>query len=114
MFLAFRFWAGCAGVAPLTIGAGSVADLMVPEQRGSAMALFSLGPLLGPIIGKSSRPALRALLGKCLTNWFYTGPIAGGYVSEGPGWRWVFRILAICVSLDSSNLKKHLLTVNPG
>jgi predicted MFS family arabinose efflux permease len=52
--LAFRFLAGCAGVAPLTIGAGSIADLMVPEQRGSAMALFSLGPLLGPIIGERS------------------------------------------------------------
>ena len=51
VFLAFRFLAGCAGVAPLTIGAGSIGDLFVAEQRGSAMALFSLGPLLGPIIG---------------------------------------------------------------
>jgi MFS family permease len=76
MFLAFRFFAGCAGVAPLTIGAGSIGDLMAPAQRGTAMAIFSMGPLLGPIIG----------------------PIAGGYISEGWGWRWVFRILGIAVS----------------
>ncbi|KAK2624699.1 hypothetical protein QTJ16_005892 [Diplocarpon rosae] len=74
MLLAFRFWAGCAGVAPLTIGAGSIGDLMKAEQRGGAMAIFSLGPLLGPIVG----------------------PIAGGYIAESIGWRWVFRILAIC------------------
>lgn len=79
MFLAFRFLAGCAGVAPLTIGAGSIGDLMTVAQRGSAMAIFSLGPLLGPIIG----------------------PIAGGYVSEGLGWRWVFRILSIAVRSPS-------------
>lgn len=53
MLLAFRFWAGCAGVAPLTIGAGSIGDLMAAEERGGAMAIFSLGPLLGPIIGES-------------------------------------------------------------
>lgn len=52
MLLAFRFWAGCAGVAPLTIGAGSIGDLMQAEERGGAMAIFSLGPLLGPIIGE--------------------------------------------------------------
>ncbi|KUJ08154.1 MFS general substrate transporter [Mollisia scopiformis] len=75
MLLAFRFWAGCAGVAPLTIGAGSVGDLMRAEERGGAMAIFSLGTLIGPIIG----------------------PIAGGYISQSIGWRWVFRILS-CAS----------------
>ncbi|KAI9046987.1 hypothetical protein LZ554_009062 [Drepanopeziza brunnea f. sp. 'monogermtubi'] len=74
MLLAFRFFAGCAGVAPLTIGAGSIGDLMVAEKRGGAMAIFSVGPLLGPIIG----------------------PIAGGFITQGIGWRWVFRILASC------------------
>jgi multidrug resistance protein len=73
MMMIFRFLAGCAGVAPLTIGAGSIGDLMIAEERGVAMSLFSLGPLLGPIIG----------------------PIAGGYVSQDLGWRWVFKIIAI-------------------
>lgn len=53
MLVAFRFLAGCAGAAPLTIGGGSIADLLRLEERGSAMAIFALGPLLGPIIGRS-------------------------------------------------------------
>ena len=51
MLLAFRFLAGCVGAAPLTIGAGSISDFMVANERGPAMAIFSLGPMLGPIIG---------------------------------------------------------------
>jgi hypothetical protein len=39
---------------PLTIGAGSIANMMIPEQGGSAMALFSLGPLHGPSMAFSS------------------------------------------------------------
>jgi MFS family permease len=68
MFLVFRFLAGCAGVAPLTIGAGSIGDLFTATQRGSSMAIFSMGP------------------------------VAGGYITEGWGWRWVFHILSIAVS----------------
>lgn len=47
----FRFFAGCAGSCPLTIGAGSIADMFVQERRGSAMAAWALGPLIGPVIG---------------------------------------------------------------
>jgi MFS family permease len=52
MLVAFRFLAGCAGAAPLSIGGGSITDMMVVEQRGVAMAIFAVGPLLGPIIGE--------------------------------------------------------------
>jgi predicted MFS family arabinose efflux permease len=51
MLLAFRFLAGCVGAAPLTIGAGSISDLMVAKERGHSMAIFSLGPMLSLIIG---------------------------------------------------------------
>jgi MFS family permease len=50
MFLAFRFLAGCASSGPLTVGGGTVADVVPPAQRGSAMSLFYVGPLLGPVI----------------------------------------------------------------
>lgn len=49
--IVFRFFAGCAGSCPLTIGAGSIADMFVQEKRGSAMAAWALGPLIGPVIG---------------------------------------------------------------
>ncbi|KAI8318852.1 MFS general substrate transporter, partial [Martensiomyces pterosporus] len=54
-------------------GAGTISDIYPREQRGTALGIYYLGPLLGP----------------CL------GPLIGGYVGQGVGWRWVFWILAI-------------------
>jgi MFS family permease len=48
-FMAFRFIAGCAGGTPMALGGGTIADITRLEKRGSAMALFSLGPLAGPV-----------------------------------------------------------------
>ncbi|PIG79628.1 MFS multidrug transporter [Aspergillus arachidicola] len=53
-------------------------------ERGVAMSLYGLGPLLGPVIG----------------------PIAGGYLSQAQGWRWVFWLLAI-VFLDIVRGRGH-------
>lgn len=49
MFLAFRLLAGIAASGPLTVGGGTVADVIPPAQRGRAMSLFVAGPLLGPV-----------------------------------------------------------------
>lgn len=67
MLIGFRFLAGCWGVAPLTNGGGTIADLMAPEKRGGAMAIWAMGPLLGPVIG----------------------PVAGGFLAAAEGWRWM-------------------------
>lgn len=77
MFLAFRLLAGVAGSAPLTIGGGTIADIIPKEKRGVAMGMFALGPTLGPSLG----------------------PIAGGFISQSIGWRWTFWVLAIAVSI---------------
>lgn len=66
--IAFRFLAGIGGSAPLAIGGGILSDLFFPEQRGKAISIYSLAPLLGPAIG----------------------PIAGGWIAERTTWRWVF------------------------
>jgi multidrug resistance protein len=76
--LVFRLFAGISGSGPVTLGAGSVADMFARQERGVAMSIYGLGPLLGPVIG----------------------PIAGGYLSQAQGWRWVFWLLAIVVSGD--------------
>jgi MFS family permease len=47
--IAFRFLHGLVGVAPLTIGGGTIADCMQVEKRGGAMAIYSIGPLIGPV-----------------------------------------------------------------
>jgi multidrug resistance protein len=75
MLMAFRFLMGLAGAVPITIGSGSIADIMPVEKRGRAMSAWALGPLLGPCIG----------------------PVAGGYMIEAIGWRWVYWLVAILV-----------------
>lgn len=47
----FRFFAGTAASCPMTIGAGTIADLVPLEKRGLAMVAWIMGPLIGPTIG---------------------------------------------------------------
>ncbi|TFK33169.1 major facilitator superfamily domain-containing protein [Crucibulum laeve] len=46
--IAFRFMSGLGGSAPLSIGRGVIQDIYNREQRGEAIAIYSLAPLLGP------------------------------------------------------------------
>lgn len=62
---------GACSVASL--GAGTVADLVPPKNRATAMSVFLLGPQLGPILG----------------------PPIGGAIASSIGWRWLFYFLAI-------------------
>lgn len=66
--ITFRFFAGLGGSVSLAIGGGVLGDLFTAEQRGRAMSIYSLMPLLGPAIG----------------------PIAGAFVTARTTWRWVF------------------------
>lgn len=66
--IAFRFLSGLGGSAPLALGGGVLSDLFNPEERGRAISIYSLAPLLGPAVG----------------------PIAGGFIAENTTWRWVF------------------------
>ena len=53
-YFVFRFISGFAGAAPITIGGGTIADVIPLEKRGLASALFGLGPLLGPVCSFAS------------------------------------------------------------
>ena len=48
-FLVFRFFSGCAGGTPIALGGGTIADITTIQKRAVAMALFSMGPLAGPV-----------------------------------------------------------------
>lgn len=50
-----------------------MSDLFDSHERGTATAIFALGPLLGPVIG----------------------PVAGGFLSQDAGWRWVSDMIPI-------------------
>jgi len=66
--IAFRFFAGLGGSAPLAIGGGVLGDLFSAEDRGKALSIYSLAPLLGPAVG----------------------PIAGAFIAQNTTWRWAF------------------------
>lgn len=51
--IAFRFLAGLGGSAPLAIGGAIIGDCWKAHERGRAVAVFSLMPLLATAIGKS-------------------------------------------------------------
>ncbi|KAF4422086.1 multidrug resistant [Fusarium acutatum] len=73
MLIVFRFLMGFTGSTPVTNGSGTISDIFPVQERGKAMAVWAMGPLLGPCIG----------------------PLAGGYMVEAIGWRWVFWLIAI-------------------
>lgn len=73
----YRFLQGVWGVCPITIGGGTIADLMPPEKRGGAMSIWAMGPLLGPVVG----------------------PVCGGFLAEAKSWRWIFYVIAMCTAL---------------
>ncbi|KAI1814469.1 major facilitator superfamily domain-containing protein [Poronia punctata] len=75
--IAFRFFAGLGGSAPLAIGGGVLADLFTAEERGKALSIYSLAPLLGPAIG----------------------PIAGAFIAQNTTWRWAFYATTIADAL---------------
>lgn len=72
MLVAFRFLNGVAVVAVI-LNPSIVGDLYSIENRGAAMAITGLAPLLGPV----------------------TGPIIAGYLGQAAGWRWTFWLIAI-------------------
>jgi MFS family permease len=49
MLIIFRFLAGSFGAAPLTLGGGTIADVMPIQSRAKAMGIWCMGPTLGPV-----------------------------------------------------------------
>ncbi|QGI81735.1 hypothetical protein CEK25_008464 [Fusarium fujikuroi] len=70
MLIVFRMCAGGASASAHSTGAGSIADLFEVFERGKAMSLFYLGPLLGPLIAPIVGGALTQEIGWQATMWF--------------------------------------------
>ncbi|KAF2869934.1 major facilitator superfamily domain-containing protein [Massariosphaeria phaeospora] len=86
-----RVLSGIGASACLTIGAGVISDLFPVEQRGKAMAMYSLGILFGPILG----------------------PICGGFIAQRAGWRWNFYVVFIAACIVTVGLFVLLRETNP-
>ena len=68
--VAFRFLQGCFGAALVPLSQAVMLDLYPVESRGTAMAIWATGVMIGPILG----------------------PTLGGYLTDIYNWRWVFFI----------------------
>src|SRR5208283_4551358 len=68
--VAFRLLQGVFGAALMPLAQAVMLDVYPPEKRGSAMATFGMGVMLGPIMG----------------------PTLGGWVTDSYAWRWVFYV----------------------
>jgi DHA2 family multidrug resistance protein len=66
----FRVLQGVFGAALVPLSQATMFDLYPVEQRGSAMALWGMGVMVGPILG----------------------PTLGGYLTDVYNWRWVFYV----------------------
>jgi DHA2 family multidrug resistance protein len=66
----FRLIQGCFGAALGPLSQAVMLDMYPPARRGSVMAIWGMGVMLGPILG----------------------PTLGGFLTEAYNWRWVFYI----------------------
>src|SRR6202789_1607187 len=66
--VAFRLLQGVFGAALVPISQAVMLDIYPPAKRGSAMAIWGMGVMLGPIMG----------------------PTLGGWLTDAYTWRWVF------------------------
>ena len=84
---------GIAFSAPMTLVGGTLADLWRNEERGVPMAAFSAAPFVGPASTSCASPARLYFLTRVhpLTSPLFTvGPLAGGFLSDAAGWRWLY------------------------
>ncbi len=66
----FRILQGAFGAALVPLSQSVLIGIYPKERQGSAMALFGLGVMAGPILG----------------------PVLGGWLTDNYSWRWVFYI----------------------
>jgi MFS family permease len=104
VFLVFRFLTGFCSAAFFSVAAGSVSDLFHPNQVGTPMAMYSLSPFVGPVIG----PAMSGFINQHTTwRWTYYMLIIWSFL------QWVGLCLVCGVDLASMNLDKSNLQIVP-
>ncbi|KAF8999942.1 vacuolar DHA amino acid exporter [Cyathus striatus] len=73
LVIGFRCMQAIGSSAVMAIGAATLADIFEPAERGTKMGIYYIAPLLGPALG----------------------PIFGGVLTTGLGWRSIFWFLTI-------------------
>ncbi|TGJ87396.1 hypothetical protein E0Z10_g1404 [Xylaria hypoxylon] len=64
--IVFRFLCGVGGAGSMTLGAAVTGDMFPVVERGKALSIWSIGPIVGPTLG----------------------PLIGAFIVGSIGWRW--------------------------
>ncbi|TFK24141.1 MFS general substrate transporter [Coprinopsis marcescibilis] len=75
VYLIFRFFTGFVSSSFLTVAGGSVSDLYSDITVATPMAIYTMCPFMGPIVG----------------------PLLSGFINQHLDWRWTYHILAIWI-----------------
>jgi len=95
--VAFRLLQGLFGAALVPLSQSIMLDIFDVKERGSAMAMFGVSVMVGPVLG----------------------PVIGGWLTDNISWRWVFYInvpigalalagVSIFVTETKTDAKSHL------
>ena len=66
----FRIMQGAFGAALVPLSQSVLMEINPPERRGSAMAMFGMAVMIGPVLG----------------------PVLGGWLTDNYSWRWCFYV----------------------
>ncbi|KZT21742.1 MFS general substrate transporter [Neolentinus lepideus HHB14362 ss-1] len=79
VFLVFRFITGFCGSAFLSVAGGSVGDLFDNRTVANPMAVYTMSPFIGPVLG----------------------PLVSGFINQNTSWRWTYRVLIIWIFVQT-------------
>ncbi|KAG8910828.1 hypothetical protein FRC01_006106, partial [Tulasnella sp. 417] len=78
VYLVFRFLTGFSGAAFLSVAGGSVSDLFANEEVLLPMAIYSVSPMIGPVLG----------------------PAISGFINQNTHWRWTYWVIVIWAGVE--------------
>ncbi|EPQ55542.1 MFS general substrate transporter [Gloeophyllum trabeum ATCC 11539] len=79
VFLVFRFITGFCGSAFLSVAGGSVSDLFDNRSVANPMAVYTMSPFIGPVLG----------------------PLVSGFINQNVNWRWTYRVLIMWIFVQT-------------
>ncbi|KAL1951425.1 hypothetical protein VTO73DRAFT_574 [Trametes versicolor] len=77
LLMLLRCLQAAGSASTVALGAGVIADIAAPAERGSFFGMWNIGPMVGPSIG----------------------PVLGGVLAENLGWRSIFWFLCIAAGV---------------
>ncbi|KAF9219406.1 MFS general substrate transporter [Gyrodon lividus] len=82
VFLVFRLITGFCGSAFLSVAGGSVSDMFPNSTVANPMAVYTMSPFIGPVVG----------------------PLIAGFINQNVYWRWTYWVLLCWIFVEMVTL----------